>query len=192
MHYKQLIYFLVLPLIFVSYALQGAELKVEALKHLVSSLVHIAKYHKQDSSKAVPLIAIGGCPGVGKTYLTKNLLLELQENGVNCVILSLDHFNLSPEERKKIGTEWDMRHFKAMELHNCLASIFSGEKHVKKPTCNQLTGEIGAEFLELDNIDLILFDGLYALCSEPPLNFFDYCVMGVFLEANESDIYSWK
>ena len=148
----------------------------------------ISKIHQ----KRFPLIAIGGCPGVGKTYLTKNLLIELQERGIHCIILPLDHFNLSPEERKKFGTEWDIRHFKAAELHNCMASIFSGEKYVRKPTCNQLTGEIGTEFLELNHIDLILFDGLYALCSKPPLNFFDYCFMGVFLEANESDIYSWK
>lgn len=189
MYYKQLIYFLILPLIFISHRLHGSESKIE---FLINSLIDIAEYHKQDRSKAVPLIAIGGCPGVGKTYLTKKLLLELEKNEVNCVMLPLDHFILSPEERKKIGTEWDIHHFNAAELHNCLASIFSGKKQIKKPTCNQLTGEIGLELLDLNNIDLILFDGLYALCSEPPLNFFDYCFKGIFLEANESDIYNWR
>lgn len=191
MHYKRLIYFLVLPFFFLSYV-SGLEARFESLRPIVNTLVDIAENHKQDSSKAVPIIAIGGCPGVGKTYLTKILLTELQESGVNCIVLPLDHFNLSPEERKKIGTEWDIRHFKARELYDCLASIFSGEKNIKKPTCNQLTGKIGAEVLDLNNIDLILFDGLYALCSKPPLNFFDYCLEGVFLEADESDIYKWK
>lgn len=108
------------------------------------------------------------------------------------MILPLDHFNLSPKERKKIGTEWDIRHFKVEELHDCLTSIFLGSKYLQKPTCNQLTGEIGKETLELENVNLILFDGLYALCSIAPINFFDYCRMGIFLEADESDIYKWK
>lgn len=189
MSYKKLIYFLFVPLLFISSGLKGTEAK---LQPLIDALIEIAEVHQQDPTKAVPLIAIGGCPGVGKTYLTKNLLAKLQESGVNCIALPLDHFNLSPEERKKIGTEWDIRHFKVRELHECLASIFSAEKHVQKPTCNQLTGEIGTEVLVLNNIDLILFDGLYALCSNSPLNFSDYCSFTIFLEAAEADIYTWK
>ena len=182
MHYKKLISISILPLIFLCPLINGSE----PLTPLIESLVEVAGRHKEDPSKAVPLIAIGGCPGVGKTHLTKELLNTLQNQGVHCIALSLDHFNLSPGERKKIG------HFKASELQDCLASIFSGEKIIKKPTCNQLTGEIGSELLDLSNIDLILFDGLYALCSNPPLNFFDYCLLGVFLEADKSDIYRWK
>lgn len=178
-----------MPLFIISSGLHGIEAK---LQPLLDALAEIAETHKQDPSKPVPLIAIGGCPGVGKTYFTKTLLTKLQEKGINCIVLPLDHFNLSPQERKKIGTEWDIRHFKVQELHKCLASIFSGEKSVQKPTCNQLTGEISSEILILSNMDLILFDGLYALCSEPPLNFFDYCSLGIFLEAGETDIYAWK
>jgi uridine kinase len=116
----------------------------------------------------------------------------LREEGINCIALPLDHFNLSPTDRKKIGTEWDIRHFKPKELEECLLAIFSGEKIVCKPTCDQLTGEIGSEVLDLEGVDLILFDGLYALCSDPTLHFFDYCASGIFLEAEESDIRSWK
>lgn len=188
--HKQLIYFFLFAIF--SHVTRGAAANLESLTPLVKSLVDIAEHHQKDSAKAIPLIAIGGCPGVGKTHLTKSLLSILQEQGVHCLALHLDHFNLSPEERKKIGTEWDMRHLKVSELHSCLASIFSGEKLIKKPSCDQLTGQIGVEFLDLNHIDLILFDGLYALCSNPPLNFFDYCLIGIFLEANESDIYKWK
>lgn len=169
-----------------------AKENLQPLAPLLEYLTQVAEDYKINSNHPVPIVGIGGCPGVGKTYLTQNLLLQLREKGISCTVIPLDHFNLSPQDRKKIGTEWDIRHFKATELHNCLTSIFSGEKHVKKPTCNQLTGEIGTEFIDLNNIDLILFDGLYALCSESPLHFFDYCFMGIFLEANESDIYSWK
>lgn len=160
------------------------------LAPLVEYLAQVAGEHRE--SEPVPIFAIGGCPGVGKTYLAKNLVNSLEERGVRCALLPLDHFNLSPEERKKIGTEWDIRHFKPAELLDCLASISLGAKLVEKPTCNQLTGEIGKEILDLRQIDLLLFDGLYSLCSEPPLNFFDYCFAGVFLEADEVDIYKWK
>lgn len=186
---KKLIYFLFVPLYFISSGLSGEETK---LQPLVDALMEIAAAHKQDASKPVPLIAIGGCPGVGKTYLTNSILVNLKQCGVNCIVLPLDHFNLSSKERKKIGTEWDIRHFKVQELHECLASIFLGEKCVPKPTCNQLTGETGKEVMSLNDIDLILFDGLYALCSKSPLNFFDYCSLGIFLEAEEADIYAWK
>ncbi len=56
MNYRQFIYILTLPWMFVSCALQGEELKVESLKPIISSLVDIAEYHRQDSSKAVPII----------------------------------------------------------------------------------------------------------------------------------------
>lgn len=191
MYYNQLIYFLFPAFFFFSIESHALESN-QSLQPLIVHLIEIADVHKQDRSKTIPIIAVGGCPGVGKTYLTKNLLIKLQENGVNCIALPLDHFNLSPEERRKIGTEWDIRHFKVQELHECLASIFSGEKYVLKPICNQLTGELGTELIDLNNIDLILFDGLYALCSKPPLNFFDCCSLGVFLEAEEADIYTWK
>lgn len=187
---RQWIYFLLFSLLFFPRIVTGTEL--ESLTVLVEYLKDIAEHHEQNPSKAVPIAAIGGCPGVGKTYLTKSLLSALQEKGVRCIALPLDHFNLSPTERKKIGTEWDIRHFKSSELHSCLAAIFSGEKLLEKPTCNQLTGEMGIEILDLTTIDLILFDGLYALCTDVPLNFFDYCLMGIFLEADEADIYNWK
>lgn len=182
-------HFLLIPLLCFFSGLHAIEAN---LTPLLKTLIEIANIHHQDPSKTIPLVAIGGCPGVGKTYFTNKLLLELQKNGVDCMVLPLDHFNLSPEERRKIGTEWDMRHFKMQELHECLAQIFSGAKTIQKPTYQQLTGEIGVESLELNTVDLILFDGLYALCSVPPLNFFDYCSVGIFLEAEEADISAWK
>lgn len=189
---KQLVYFLLFLSFFFSTVISGSEPKLEVLTPIVETLVDIAEQHRLDRSKTVPLIAIGGCPGVGKSHLTKNLLNTLQNHGVHCIILPIDDFILSHEERRKIGTEWDIRHFKASEIHDCLAAIFSGAKIVKKPTWNQLAGDIGCEVIDLNNIDLILFEGQYALCSRPPLNFFDYCQFGVFLEGSEFDVYGWR
>ena len=193
MRYQKIIQMIIITcFLLFPHLVTGNESSVQSLVPLVDYLIDMVDHHRNENFKPVPILAIGGCPGVGKTYLTKTLASILYENGIRCIILPLDHFNLSPEERKKIGTEWDIRHFKAPELQNVLFSIFSGKKLIEKPTCNQLTGEIGKELIDLNEIDLILFDGLYALCSEASLNFFDCCSAGVFVEADESDIYKWK
>ncbi|PJD94794.1 MAG: hypothetical protein CK425_10410 [Parachlamydia sp.] len=171
---------------------QASEEVTGPLAPLIEYLVDIAMHHQQEAAKPVPIVAIGGCPGVGKSYLTHTLINILQQKSIRCTILPLDHFNLSPADRKKIGTEWDIRHFKATKLQQVLQAIFNGQKLIEKPTCNQLTGETGSECMDLNAIDLILFDGLYALCSEAPLNFFDYCFAGVYLETDEANIYKWK
>lgn len=164
----------------------------DSLQELKNYLYNVATEHRNHPSSAVPIIAIGGCPGVGKSYLAKMLVMDLEEKGFHAVVLPLDHFNLSPQERKKIGTEWDIRHFKPDELTTVLQAIANGQKNMQKPTCNQLTGEIGSEQLDLQEVDLVLFDGLYALCSCPPLNFFPFCQSGIFLEAETASIYAWK
>jgi uridine kinase len=171
---------------------QAIEKNRERLLPLVEYLTHIAHQHQQDDAKPIPIFAIGGCSGVGKTYLTNLLVKLLQENNVRSISLPLDHFIRPFEERKKIGTEWDIRHVKAQELHDILSSISQGNKLVEKPTSDQMTGVRGWETINLSEIDLILHDGLYALCSEPPFNFFDHCFAGVFIEANESDISKWR
>lgn len=161
----------------------------ESLEPLYEYLLQVVEH---SSNAHPPIVAIGGCPGVGKTVLTKKIYTALQEKGIRSQILPLDDFNLSPEERLKIGTEWDIRHLKVTELHACLSSIFAGASQVQKPFTNQLTGEAGYEFVSLEDIDLILFDGLYTLCDIPPLNFFDYCETGIFLDADVEDIRKWK
>jgi len=190
MSQKKPICFLVIAIaLFWAHFGQASENETEPLAPLMEYLVEIAKHHQQEVLKPVPIVSIGGCPGVGKTYLAEILKITLQQKDIKCVILSLDHFNLSPADRKKIGTEWDIRHFKVVELQQVLQAIFQGQKLIEKPTCNQLTGEMGTELMDLNAIDLILFDGLYALCSEAPLNFFDYCFAGIYLEAEEANIY---
>lgn len=164
----------------------------EFLSSLIQHLALVASDHKAHRENPVPIIGIGGCPGVGKTYLASVLADELKKKGVSFYILPLDHFNLSSADRKKIGTEWDLRHLKHQELHTVLDQIRTGEKHLTKPTYDQFTGEVGLEAFDLSNVDLILFEGLYALCSHEPINYYQYCLFGIYLDADEVDVYTWK
>lgn len=181
-----------LIVLFFSNFIQARDHDLRSLDSLVQHLAEIANQHDGAPLEPIPIVGIGGCPGVGKTYFTRELAGLLREKGIRPLILPLHHFNLSPTERKEIGTEWDVRHFKMADLHHVLSIIHRGEKWIKKPTCDQLTGEIGEEILSLDDVDLILFEGLYALCSESPVDYFKYCELGIFLEARASDIFVWK
>jgi uridine kinase len=173
-------------------ALYGTDPSLAALKPLIESLADKAQQHQKNRSSPIPLIGIGGSPGVGKTSLARTLAKELQEQGVRCQVIGLDDFNRSVEERKKIGTEWDLRHLKSGELHIFLSLVSLGKKHLKKPTYNQFTGEMGSESIDLSHIDLILFEGIYALCSKPPLHFFSYCSDGIFIQTNACNVHQWK
>lgn len=163
------------------------------LSPLVQFLETLANHHRSESSQSIPIVAIGGSPGVGKTYFSKFLLQHLQRRGIRCMILPLDDFNLSREERNKFLTEWSQDHFHRDFLHQVLSQIVSNNRRIEKPTYDQVSGLTGdKEILDLTSCDLILFEGLYALCSEPPLDFFTYCDYGIYLEASEPDIVKWK
>jgi uridine kinase len=186
---KKKLFFLPLIFLFFIFSANTAE-HSRSLDSLEEYLLYVIQH--RDKSKPVPIVAIGGCPGVGKSYLAKDLKKRLQKRHFICQILALDDFNLSSEERKKMAILWDIHHFKLSELHECLNAIHSGKKIIFKPTYDQITGKTSSEILNLTHTDLVLFEGLYALCSKEPLNFFHYCEFGVFLEANEADVYLWK
>lgn len=138
------------------------------------------------------IIAIGGCPGVGKSTVSQLLQFELSEIGISSAILSLDHYGIGQEERKQFTCEMDPRRIQWHELHNTLISIREGENEIPKPTVNQLTKEIGLEILHLANTDCVLFEGTYALGDFPPMDFLQYADLAVYLESSAENIYDRK
>jgi len=143
--------------------------------------------------KKTPLIvAIGGCPGVGKSTLAKLLQAELSSLSIASTIISIDHYGLSQEERKQFSSELDPRRIQWNKLHSTLSSICEGEKEIIKPTINQLTKEMGQETLHLANVDCILFEGSYVLGDFSPMNFLQYTDLTIYLESSLENIYDWK
>jgi uridine kinase len=149
-----------------------------------------ADLHAHESAPL--MIAIGGCPGVGKSTISQLLQAELSELGVASAIISLDHYGLSLNERKQFASELDPRRIQWNKLHNTLTSICEGENEIIIPTFNQLTTERGQKILQLANVDCILFEGLYALGDFPPMDLLQYADLAIYLETSLENIYDWK
>ncbi|MES2121457.1 MAG: SDR family NAD(P)-dependent oxidoreductase [Chlamydiota bacterium] len=179
--------------IFVLFLLCVASLiHAKDLSPITQYAAEMASAHRLAPASPPPILGIGGCAGVGKTHFSLNLKSLLQEAGVRCIVLHLDHFNLSVEERRKVGTEWDPSHLRVDEVHRTLRAIASGSKRIEKPFHNQITAESGMEVIDLTDVDLILFDGIYTLSNAAPLDFFQYCAGGIYLESEEDNITAWK
>lgn len=67
-------------------------------------------------SEKTPIIAIGGCPGVGKSTFANELLQELSERNVHSVILNFDHFGKTQEEKKELRNELDIMRIRWNDL----------------------------------------------------------------------------
>ena len=156
-----------------------------SLKPLVDNLASLAHAHHQHSETQIPIIAIGGCPGVGKTHFTHLLRQELDKRNISLVVIPFDDWENAPNERQN-------GHFNLQGAHNFLTSLSKINDNSKKDVVNQLTDERSVEELDLNKTDLILFEGLFSLCSLAPINYFQYCHSGIFLEAEEKDISDWK
>ena len=148
---------------------------------------------KQNAPEKTPLIiAIGGCPGVGKSTLSRLVQAELSELGIISAIISLDHYGLSQEERKQFASELDSRRIQWNKLHNTLTEICAGENKITKPVINQLTKETSQDTLDLQNVTCILFEGSYTLSDFAPMNFLQYADLAIYLESSLDNIYDWK
>jgi len=166
----------------------------EELKLIVEEIQGRVKSKKNITQQLTsPLIvAIGGCPGIGKSTISQLLKTTLTEDGLTCVIIHLDHYGLSQEERKQFVSEFDPRRFEWLKIHHTLDEITKGLNEIVKPTINQLTKEMGQETLSLTHVDCILFEGSYALGNFSPMNFLQYMDLTVYLESPLENIFDWK
>jgi len=165
----------------------------QELKQLVEEIQMLINKEKMGAfKKAPPIIAIGGCPGVGKSTLAHLIQAELAELNTNSVVIGLDHYGLSQSDRKQLSGELDPRRIQWYKIHQTLTSICQGQTEIIKPIINQLTKERGEETLHLENIDCVLFEGAYTLSDLPPMNFLEYADLTIYLETSLENIYDWK
>jgi|GEM_PF-5529513 len=144
------------------------------------------------SGEKIPIIAIAGCPGVGKSTFATLLSEELAQKNIQSFILGFDNFGKTQEEKKRLRNELDLMRINWDCLHSILEEIRLGKKEIKIPKVNQLTKERTEEILNLDEIDIILFEGVYTLSNDDPINLKPYADLGIYMETTTENIYQWK
>lgn len=146
------------------------------------------------SAKRRPyIIGIGGGAGAGKTTFADLLKTALEREGKKVFVIHLDDFFKSPEERQRIGTEWDENHINLAEARRVLEGIKRKDAKITKPKYNRETRKIEQEIVDISGIDVAIFEGIYAISSEARLgNFLELVNLPVFMSADLSDIKKWR
>jgi len=167
----------------------GAEELPTQLQPLVNSVKTIVK--EKDPS-LMPIVVIGGCPGVGKSTFANKLADSLKEEGINCLVISQDDYNKTLEERKIYTNELDPRRLKWDWMHRNMQEAKNRSESITKPFINQLNRENGTETVQLKGIDCIIFEGLYTLGSVSPMNFMQYADLALYMETSLENTFDWK
>ena len=144
------------------------------------------------SDTNLPIIAIAGCPGVGKSTFAAMLSQELSQKSIQCAIINFDDFGKTIEEKKSLKSELDIMRIRWDDLHRVLQEIKQGQRQVNIQKINQLTKERSSEILNLQGIDLILFEGMYTLSNDSPMNLRSYADLGIYMETTVENICQWK
>ena len=164
----------------------------ESLKIIIELSHRLSNDYQSGCLKTIPVIAFGGRPGAGKSYISNLICDFLRSEGVRAIVFRQDHFNKDQQERQKYDTDWDYRHLDFESMHRVLQQIARGEQFVSKPYMDQMTKERGVEIWNTHNIHLIILDGSYAVSSKPPIDFLQYVNVGVYIEADEQNARKWK
>lgn len=163
---------------------------MESEKRLETIIAEI--FHGSEAAHPF-IIGIGGGAGVGKTTFSVLLKNVLEKKGKKVLIIPLDDFFRSPEERERLGTEWGENHIKLGEARRVLESIRNGDAGITKPKYNRATKIIEKETVRLDGIDIVIFEGIYAISGEKRLgNFLEFLDLPVFMSAELPDMKRWR
>lgn len=158
-----------------------------SIESILSQAQQLAFEHVQDRSKAIPIIAIAGCSAVGKSHFASIIAHELRARGTNIFVLHQDDF--LNEDRifagYKIHPNLDHDALNTFLLQNS-----KGIKKIHTP-CMIKKGRLKNKILNFEHIDLIIFEGIYALTGPETYNFAQYATLGIFLDASTSNIVKW-
>ena len=141
----------------------------------------------QDRSQAIPVVALAGCSAVGKSYFTRLMAKALRECGFNVFVLHQDDYLNTNRTFAGFKIHPNLDH---ESLHYFLSQNQAGIKKITKP-CIVDKKYLKNKELDLTRVDLIIFEGIYALTGPDTYDFVQYCSMGVFLDATTSHIVKW-
>lgn len=87
---------------------------------------------------------------------------------------------------------WTLCAYVGMIFYSVLEAIKSGSKKIKKPKIDQLSKERTEEILNLEGIDLILFEGMYTLSNTEDIKLMPFADFGIYMETTTENICQWK
>jgi uridine kinase len=166
--------------------LAGADFKSNMQPILTQACVLAGEYVR-NRTQAIPVVAIAGCSAVGKSYFTHLIAHALREKGFNVFVLHQDDYLNMDKTFSGYKIHPNLNHD---YLHEFLSKNRRGIKKITKP-CKIDKKHMQNKELDLTRVDLILFEGIYALTCPETYNFVQYAHLGIFLDAHTTDIIAW-
>lgn len=159
----------------------------------------LADTHKKNPTNRIPIVAIGGSTGVGKSTFAKEFLQCLLTLDVSATLVKLDSFNQPeevPAEERPPHFE-SQKHFNHNRAHHVLAALrnchISGRKIVTIPQWDHTVSPSRKydKPINFQGVDLIITEGLYALTSASSYNLLPYSDARIFIAAPPVAIREW-
>lgn len=140
------------------------------------------------------VIGIDGPSGVGKSTLAHGIRELLEHANHRVLIIGVDDFFKDPREREKLG-EWGPDHVRFGELRRVLDHIVAGDRSPLETMQYRRVPEkaLYPWTILLDNISVVVLEGLYAISSHPGLgSLLDVVDLPVFIDAADEDRKRWR
>lgn len=169
----------------------AAHEEIKQFKSAVAPIAHAAKKlaleRAANKKLPIPIMGIAGCSAVGKSTFTKKLAYILKKEGINVLVIKLDDFQPQPLT--------DMERLLSHRVHTAMQEILAGKEHIVRPAWDKTWATQTKEDVTtcLHDIDLILVEGLYALCGpDTPYDILKYLSCKIYIDASEDLIRSWN
>lgn len=160
-----------------------------------------AKKCIQQCPSTIPIIAIAGGPGSGKSYLAKQLHTTLEKDGFKGLIIEQDNFSHHDGDTSANLLHINP-HLKWQLIHQVMQDIASGKQKITLPVRirnhfpytpqTPLPYTIETKIIDLSNIDFIIFEGAHALSGPETYDFFKYCTFGIFIDVSQENMQTWR
>ena len=164
----------------------GSDVKT-IIEPILAQAQQLAFEHVQNRSKSIPVIAIAGCSSVGKSYFAAMVAHELRHRGFNIFVLHQDDYLNKDHIFAGFKIHPNLDHDL---LHAFLSQNRAGIKRICKP-CAIDQCYFKNKIVNIERVDLIVFEGIYALTGPETYDFVQYSSLGVFLDASTSHIVKW-
>ena len=160
---------------------------------IIAQAKKLASDAAQNTTTPMPIIAIAGGPGAGKTYFTQQFQEILSQEGHSVSIIEQDNFLLYNETGFDVLTDINPR-LKWKQLNQTLQEVAARKGNVLLPFRNKTERPFTTEYktVSFAHTELVLFDGKHALSGPETFNFFSHCTFGIFIDTNIENMASWK